>query len=290
MAIDAGMAENVLVFRALNGRSEARIGSITYPAPTAQYRYPIGFTAMPQYMAMRARRYMIETGATEDDLAAVVMQQRTYSADNERAVRRDPLTLEEYRTSPYVAEPFRIVDCTTEVDGACAVLLTSLDRARSLKHPPAVVQGAAWSTPAGAGLDVADPHLWDDYSYNCQAHVGRRIWQTSGMSPKDVDFAEIYDCFSSAVLFGLEGLGLVGRGEAGEFVRSGETGLKGSLPVNTQGGLINEGYVHGMNTVAEAALQIQGRGGSRQVERNGSCVVTSGTLGDGSGLVLTQDR
>jgi acetyl-CoA acetyltransferase len=91
------------------------------------------------------------------------------------------------------------------------------------------------------------------------------------------------------VLVGLEGLGLVGRGEAGEFVRSGQTALDGRLPTNTNGGLLCEGYLHGMNTVAEAALQIQGRGGARQVGRHESCVVTSGGMMDGSALVLTAD-
>jgi acetyl-CoA acetyltransferase len=109
------------------------------------------------------------------------------------------------------------------------------------------------------------------------------------MDPRDVDFAEIYDCFSSTVLIGLEGLKLVGRGEAGAFIRSGATSLSGQLPVNTNGGLLCEGYLHGMNTLAEAVLQIQGRGGERQVARNQTCVVTSGGMMDGSALVLAGD-
>jgi acetyl-CoA acetyltransferase len=289
MAIESGVASNVLIFRALNGRSGDRIGSITYPYVTSQYRYPIGFTAMPQYMAMRATRFMIETGATEEDLAAVVIEQRRYAALNERATRRDLLNLDSYMKLPYVASPLRNVDCTTEVDGACAVLVTSLDTARRSPNPAVVIEGAAWTTPRGTGLDVGDLLLWEDYSRNCQSYVGPRLWESSGLTPGHVDVAQIYDCFSSVVLFGLEGLGFVERGGAGEFVRSGQTRLGGTLPVNTNGGLLNEGYIHGMNTMTEAVLQLQGRCGPRQVPDAAICAVTSGSLGDGSGLVLVRD-
>jgi acetyl-CoA acetyltransferase len=289
MAVEAGMADVVVVFRALNGRSGVRIGAHPFAAPTAQYRYPIGFTAYVQYMAMLARRFMITTGATHEDLAGVVIQQRRYAAANERAVRRNPIGLEEYMAAPFVAEPFRTVDCTTEVDGACAVVVTSLERARTLRHPPAVIEGGAWSTPASSGLDIADLLLHDDYATNAMHFVGRRLWQATGMQPRDIDVAEIYDCFSSTVLFALEGLGFVGKGESGSFVRSGGTTLTGQLPVNTHGGLLNEGYVHGMNTLAEGALQVQGRGGpARQVPDAATCLVTSGALTDGSALILSR--
>jgi acetyl-CoA acetyltransferase len=102
--------------------------------------------------------------------------------------------------------------------------------------------------------------------------------------------AEIYDCFTSTVLMGLEGLGICGRGESGDFVRGGATRADGRLPLNTSGGLLAEGYLHGMNTVAEAVLQVQGRCGSRQAPRHDVAVVTSGALMDGSALILTADR
>jgi acetyl-CoA acetyltransferase len=170
------------------------------------------------------------------------------------------------------------------------VVVTSLDVAHNLRHPAAVIEGAAWTSPVGTGLDVGDVLLWEDYSRNCQSYVGPRLWESSGLKAHDMDVAEIYDCFSSVVLFGLEGLGFVGRGGASEFVRSGEIRLAGgSLPVNTHGGLLNEGYLHGMNTLAEGVLQIQGRCEARQVSGARACAVTSGSLGDGSGLVLVRD-
>jgi acetyl-CoA acetyltransferase len=289
MAVETGMAKNVLVYRALNGRSGLRIGSTGFRSPTSQYRYPIGFSAYPQYIAMWARRYMIETNTGYEGLGAVAVKQREYARRNERAIRRTPLTMESYLDSRFVVDPFRTHDCTSEVDGACALLVTSLDRARDLKNTPAVVQGAAWSTPSGSGLDIADFFSWEDWSRNSHSYHADRLWQSAAMGPKEVDFAEIYDCFSAVVLMGLEGLGLVGRGEAADFVAAGETGPEGSLPTNTHGGLLCEGYLHGMNTVAEAALQIQGRAGDRQLAKHDSCAVTSGALMDGSALVLTRD-
>lgn len=289
MAVETGLARNVLVYRALNGRSGVRIGSTRFNSPTAQFRYPIGFSAYPQYIAMWARRYMIETNTGYEGLGAVAVSQRRYAQENERAIRRTPLTLESYLAAPLVVDPFRGHDCTSEVDGACAVLVTSVENARSLKHSPAVIEGAAWSTPRGSGLDMADFFSWPDWSRNAHSYHAARLWQSAQMSPQDVDFAEIYDCFSAVVLMGLEGLGLVGRGEAAQFVMAGETGPSGSLPTNTHGGLLGEGYLHGMNTVAEAVLQVQGRAGHRQVGRHDRCAVTSGALMDGSAIVLSRD-
>jgi acetyl-CoA acetyltransferase len=289
MAVATGIATNVLVYRALNGRSGVRIGSKRYPSPSAQYRYPIGFTAYPQYVGMWVQRYLLETGHTSEDLAHVVLTQRRYAAMNERAMVTRPLTRTEYLAAPFVVEPFRIPDCTTEVDGACAVVVTSTHRARSLAHRPAIIEGAAWATGDRPGSDIADILAWPDYSRNCTAALAADLWRSAGVGPNDVDFAELYDCFSGVVYMAMEGLGLVARGAAPEYVASGKTWLDGPLPVNTHGGLLCEGYLHGMNTVAEAILQIQGRAGARQVARHDRCVVTSGALMDGSALVLAGD-
>jgi acetyl-CoA acetyltransferase len=290
MAVAQGYAENVLVFRALNGRSAVRVGSTAFAGGGAQYRYPIGYSAYLMYIAMWAKRYLHEVGGSADDLAAVAIAQREYARTNERAIQRKPLDMESYLASPMIADPFRAADCTSEVDGACAVLVTSAERARDLRHPPAVIASAAYRAGARPGLDIGDQVLYDDYTRNFTHLLRDELYGRAGITADDVDFAEIYDCFSSTVLMGLEGLGLCGRGEAGAFVRSGATARDGKLPVNTHGGLLAEGYLHGMNTVAEAVLQIQGRGGDRQAPHHEVGVVTSGALVDGSALVLTTDR
>jgi acetyl-CoA acetyltransferase len=242
------------------------------------------------YCAMWAQRFLAETGQGADDLGAVAVAQRAYAVENERAVRRRPLTAEDHAAAPIVVSPYRADDCTVEVDGACALVLTSLERARDLAHPPAVVAASAYRAGPRSGLDIGDHLLWEDYTRNYTGLLREELFGRAGIAVGDVDLAEIYDCFSSTVLMGLEGLGFCERGGSGAFVRSGATRLDGAMPVNTHGGLLSEGYLHGMNTVCEAVLQVQGRGGVRQAPRHEVCAVTSGALMDGSALVLTADR
>jgi acetyl-CoA acetyltransferase len=290
LAIRSGYADAVVIFRALNGRSGLRIGHGAIPGGAGAYRYPIGYSSYLMYIAMWARRYMIETGATAADLGAVAVAQRWYAQRNSRAVVREPLDIETYYRSPLVCDPFRVADCTSEVDGACAVVVTSVERARDLKQPPAVIGSTAYRAGARPGLDVGDQFQCDDYSRNFTNLLRDELYGRAGVSAADVCFAEIYDCFTSTVLFGLEGLGLCERGEAGDFIRSGATAIDGRLPTNTSGGLLAEGYLHGMNVVTEAVLQIQGRCGERQAPRHDIGVVTSGALIDGSAMVLMRDR
>jgi acetyl-CoA acetyltransferase len=291
-AIRAGLASTVVLYRALNGRSGVRIGRARpVDAPdSVKHRSLAGLTAYPQFIAMWMRRFMIDTGATEDDLADVVITQREWARANTRAFLTEPMTREQYFGSPMLVSPFRVADCTREVDGACALVMTSLERARTLAKPPAVVRGGVFASGSRPGREIGDILLSDDWARNCMHAVGDRLWTESGFAPTDIDVAEIYDCFSSAVLYGLEGLGFVGRGEAGGFIRQGETRRNGSLPVNTHGGLLSEGYLHGMNTVAEGVLQLRGEAGTRTVADAEVALITSGTLMDGSAVILTADR
>jgi acetyl-CoA acetyltransferase len=268
----------------MNGRSGDRVGTMQFHGMGAQFRYPIGYDAYLMYCAMWGQRFLYETGQTSEDLAAVAIAQRRYAERNERAFRREPLDLDGYLAAPYVVEPFRAADCTVEVDGACAVVVSALDRARDRPHPPAVVASGGYRAGPRPGLDIGDHLLWDDYSRNYTSHLRDDLFAAAGLTPADVQVAEIYDCFTSTVLMGLEGLGLCERGGSGELVRS------GTVPINTHGGLLSEGYLHGMNTVCEAALQVQGRAEDRQAPQHEVAVVTSGALMDGSALVLTADR
>ncbi len=289
-AIESGHADVVVLYRAMNGRSGPRVGTMTFDGPAASWRYPIGYDAYLMYVAMWAQRFLAETGQGGEDLGAVAVAQRAYAVDNERAVRRRPLTTDEYAAAPVVVSPFRADDCTIEVDGASALVLTTVDRARDLARPPVLVASSAYRAGPRSGLDIGDHLLWDDYTRNYTGLLREELFARAGLASGDVDLAEIYDCFSSTVLMGLEGMGFCERGGSGAFVRSGATRRDGALPVNTHGGLLAEGYLHGMNTVAEAVLQVQGRGGVRQAPRHEVCAVTSGALMDGSALVLTADR
>jgi len=289
-AVTTGQARHVVVFRAMNGRSGPRVGTMQFHGGGAGYRYPIGYDAYLMYVAMWAQRFLHETGQGELDLAAVAIAQRAHAAHNPAAMRGEPLDLDAYLAQPFVVEPFRSADCTVEVDGACAVVVSTLDAARDLPHPPARIAAGGYRAGPRPGLDIGDHLLWDDYTRNYTSHVRDELFRRAGVTAADVQVAEIYDCFTSTVLMGLEGLGLCGRGESGAFVRSGATALDGTLPVNTNGGLLAEGYLHGMNTVVEAARQVQGRAGDGQAAHHDVVAVTSGALMDGSAMILTTDR
>ena len=282
MAVEAGLASHVVVYRALNGRSGLRVGRVRPSGGASNYRLPIGLNAYPQVIALWARRYMIETDTGPEDLAAVPLSQRRFAADNPRAMVTRPLTLDSYLAEPFVADPFRKSDCTSEVDGACAVVVSAADATRVGVGAPIVIHSAAYAAGPQPGLDAADCQLWGDYTRNYTSHLADRLWGWSAIRREDLDCAQLYDCFSSSVLLAIEGLGLAPRGEAADFVR------EGRLPVNTNGGLLCEGYLHGMNTVAEAVLQLQGRAPGYQVANAASCLVTSGALMDGSALVLAR--
>ena len=289
-AIATGQARHVLVFRAMNGRSGPRVGTMQFHGGGAGYRYPIGYDAYLMYVAMWGQRFLHETGQGAEDLGAVAVAQRAHAAQNPAAYRREPLDLETYLAMPYVVEPYRAPDCTVEVDGACAVVVSAVEAARDLRHPPAVIASGGYRSGPRPGLDIGDHLLWDDYTRNYTSHLRDELFGRAGLTPADVQVAEIYDCFTSTVLMGLEGLGLCGRGESGAFVASGATRLDGALPMNTHGGLLGEGYLHGMNTVVEAARQVHGVAGDRQAPRAEVVAVTSGALMDGSAMLLVADR
>ena len=287
MAVHCGLAKAVLVFRALNGRSGVRVGREQATGSGTELRYPVGLVAYPQVQALWARRYMIETGATEHDLAAAAINARCHAAKNPRATRREPLTEADYFKSPYVAEPYRRADCTVEIDGACAVLVTSLDRARDLRLPPAVIRSSGWHSHR-FDLDMASLLTYDLPSRNYAYHLRDRLWRDAELAPGDVDVASLYDCFTGVLLENIEGFGLCEIGGAGDFLRRQATDR--DLPVvNPSGGLLAEGYLHGMNLVAEAVWQVQGEAGLTQVAGCRHALTCSGGALSGSALILGRD-
>ncbi len=287
MAVHSGLAKAVLVYRALNGRSGLRVGRERTTGSGTDMRYPVGLVAYPQVQALWARRYMIETGATEHDLAAAAINAARGASANERAFRRKEITEADYFASPYVAEPFRRLDCTVEIDGGCALLVTSLDVARDLKLPAVVIEGSGWHSH-GFDLDMASALTYDAPGRNYGYHLRDRLYGLAGMKPSDIDVASLYDCFTGVLLQNIEGFGLAGPGEAGELLRRKMRGEKGPA-INPSGGLLAEGYLHGMNVVADAVWQLQGVAGDIQVPDARTALTCSGGAMCGSALVLSRD-
>ncbi|MQY02867.1 thiolase C-terminal domain-containing protein [Actinomadura macrotermitis] len=296
MAVASGVAETVVCYRAINARSEFRMGGTgRAPAPVfdMQYQAPYGYFAPPQQFAMFARAHMNAYGTTHEQLGRIAVTQRANAVKNARALKRDPITLDDYLASRWIAEPLRLLDCCLETDGACAVVVTSRERARDLRHTPVLVSGAAWgggdSFFSGAGSGPSGT----DFTVTEAARIAPRLYAMAGVGPEDIDVAELYDCFTYSVLVQLEDYGFCAKGEGGPFVESGATALDGALPVNTHGGFLSEGYVHGINHVAEAVSQLRGTAGDRQVPGAEVALSTAQpgyVLAGTSALVLRSDR
>jgi acetyl-CoA acetyltransferase len=294
-ALREGLADYVLIPAGWNGYSGSRarqtvsedVSSLPGGAIARDYYLPFGFTAPPQWYAVIARRHMHEFGTRPEQLGAIAVAMRKHAQRNPRAVMHGrPLTLEDYLASPMLADPYRVLDCCLETDGAAAVVVTTAERARDLGKKPVFLMSAAAGQPCPAdeitnrkdlfrtGLSLAAPEAFAQ----------------AGIAPRDVDFAEIYDCFTFEVLQQLEEAGFCKRGEGGAFVEGGRIELGGELPVNTHGGLLSEAHVLGMSHVVEAVRQLRGEAGERQVEGAEIGVVTGwGDFGDGSIAILRRD-
>jgi acetyl-CoA acetyltransferase len=296
MAIATGVADVVVCYRAFNERSGHRFGAGVAdrpPAPTAENAHfgwysPFGLVTPASWVAMHARRYMHAFGVTSEDFGRVAVADRKHAATNPAAwFYEKPITLEDHQSSRWIVEPLHLLDCCQESDGGQALVLTSVERARDLRQPPAVVRAAA----QGAGVDQESmtSYYRDDITGLPEMGlVARQLWATAGIGPADVQTAVIYDHFTPFVLTQLEEFGFCGRGEAKDFVKDDNIELGGGLPVNTNGGQLGEAYIHGMNGIAEGVRQVRGTS-VNQVDDVEHVLVTAGTGVPTSGLILGRD-
>ncbi|WP_067679538.1 thiolase C-terminal domain-containing protein [Nocardia miyunensis] len=289
MAIHSGVCTHALVYRSLHVPKGRYINyDSAIAAGPDQFQAPFGFSMPPAWAATVLRRYLDLNGLTRADLSPFIVANRDNAQKNPNAYwRGQPLSASDYSNARMIADPMSILDCDIPVDGAVALLLTSAERARDLRQPPALLTGFAAGThtaPTGAVMTLED-------LVEGSAQIARTLWRTSGLGPADIDNAQLYDGFSVFVFTWLEGMGLVGPGEAVPFARDGHTALTGKLPVNTGGGALGEGRLHGMTHLAEAVLQVTGRGGERQVPGAARALVTvSNGLSKSTAFVFSRDR
>src|SRR5579863_202668 len=260
MAMEAGLATTVVCGYGRDswtrthseGRGHAQNGLIPAAQRPREHGPEFGhFGAVSQH-AFGARRHMFEYGTTRKDFAAIATAFREHALRNPEAVMKKPLTIDDYFKARLVVDPFGLFDCSLNSDGAGAVVVTSTERAKSLKRKPVLIKGFASHNNTKGWIQ-------EDHMLSTGAvESGARAFTMAGLGPKEVDTAQIYDCFTYMVLTQREDYGFCKKGEGGEFVRSGALRLDGALPTNTSGGQLSEAHVEGMLQIVEGARQLQG--------------------------------
>lgn len=297
MAIHAGVCRHVLVFRAAKGRSERNLPANIAPSEQ-QWSRPFGLVHAAARFGPHVSAHMARFGTTSLDFAHLAVGQRNHARLNRKAMMTDPMSIEDHQGSPWVIEPFRLLDCCIRSDGAVAVVVSSADIARDCRHGPIRIRAMMGGTLTHQHGTLHAEGLWELYARRAAA----KLYEGAEMSAKDIDIAELYDPFTGICLMHMEGFGLAAPGEAATRIRAGDTGLDGAMPVNTHGGLLSESYTHGLGHVIEAVQQLRPRGvvddycdGHHDYDRShcrqvraAKTALVCGECGDSS-LVLTAD-
>jgi acetyl-CoA acetyltransferase len=287
VAVASGAADVVVAYRAVRARSGERFGrasvggrvtSLHAGTTAMQWCTPYGVLTPASWMSLNAVRYMHTYGVTNADFGRAVVQLRDFASTNPNAHFYDkPITLYDHQSSRWIAEPaIRLFDCCQETDGSIALIVTTAERSSDTDRP--VLIAAA----AGAGVveeEIASNHYRPDLAVmdGCAA-MAERLFTGFGISRQEVDVALIYDAFSPIFFMQIEALGYCGLGEAKDFVADGNLALDGMLPCNTNGGLIGEGYIHGLNLTLEAIRQLRGEA-SNQVPEASTALVSAARTG-----------
>jgi acetyl-CoA acetyltransferase len=271
LAVAAGLADHVVCFRTVTeasaqgergratvmrfDRAEDRVEGLR------QWAVPFGAVSPANWLAMFAQRYFHEFGATREQLGQVAINARRNAALNPRAILREPMALTDYLGARMISEPLCLLDCDIPVDGSTAIVVSRADSAPDLRRTPVRIEAL------GSGLHGRFSwDNWADLTTMASGGAAEAMWRRTSLRPDDVDAAQLYDGFSILTLIWLESMGFCGRGEAASFVEGGaRIGREGVLPLNTQGGQLSAGRLHGFGYVHEACLQLRGEAGDRQL-------------------------
>jgi acetyl-CoA acetyltransferase len=289
-AVSLGLCRNAVVFRTTTEASAqtGRRGGLSPASETEgvlSWLLASGAVSAANWTAFYLQRHMHEFGTTKDQLGAIAVVERANAALNPHAIFREPFTLEEYLTSRPISTPLSLLDCDIPVDGSMAVVISAASAVSNARHSATI-----------EAIGTAMRHRpyweqWPDLTEMATHDAAGHMWSQTDLKPHDVDVLEIYDAFSPFVLFWLEALGFCGRGESGPFVEGGQRiRMDGELPINTWGGQLSGGRLHGWGFLAEALRQLWGEAGPRQIANREVAVVAVGGGASASSLLLTRRR
>lgn len=243
-----------------------------------EFTLPFRSYSAANWIAMYAQRHFHEFGTTREQLAQIALNARRNAAVNPKAIYRDPMTLDDYLAARLISTPFCLYDCDVPVDGATAVIISHVDVAHGCRRPPLRVEAVGSALRGRPSWDQ-----FDDLTTMALRDAGAMLWERTDLTPADVDVAELYDGFSFIAMAWLEALGFCGKGEGGPFVEGGaRIARDGEIPLNTHGGQLSAGRLHGYGFLHEACVQLWGEGGARQVggdPRVGVAAAGGGPLG-----------
>lgn len=288
--IETGQAKTVLIYRSMNGRSGVRMGGGGWSSDLLQSAFeggsfiiPYGAASPSQWFGLFATRHMKMNGLTQEHLGHVCTSFYEHAQRNPNAFfYGKPLTMEDYLQTAHLSSPFTKHDFCLESDEANAIIVTSAERAKDCKSTPAIIMGMA------ARQSVSHAHYWKNVDEVASDYVAKPLYEAAGVTPADINVASIYDCFSWVVLRQLEAYGLAPKGEVGDFVAAGNLKMGGKIPTNTAGGMLSEGYTHGMNNVLEIVRQVRGEyeGTDRQVKNHEIGICTGWAGPDLAGAMI----
>jgi acetyl-CoA acetyltransferase len=287
-AVSSGACNHVLITFGRNvsaaaNKAGARIHSMPQFHFVTEFEYAMGAIAPAQLYAPMARRHMELYGTTVEQFGEVAVACREHALLNGNAVMKKPITLEDHRNSRMIADPFRLLDCSLESDGGAAIVVSATERAGDLRHRKVYISGVAEGHPDSPGAITQR----SDMTSLGIAKAAPRAFRMAGVTPADIQVAEIYDCFTYAVIRQLEDMGFCAKGEGGPFVQGGRLKLGGTLPTNTHGGLLSQAHVWGLNHIVELVRQLRGDAGLAQVKDAEIGLVTGyGDMGDGALAIM----
>jgi acetyl-CoA acetyltransferase len=297
LAVACGVATHVLCFRSVFESSAQGEGSRAgiglaggggggrpprASGPMMEFTLPFRSYSAANWIAMYAQRHFHEYGTTREQMAWIALNARRNAAGNPSAIYRDPLTLDDYFAARMISTPFCLYDCDVPVDGATAVIVSRDDAARDTRRPPLRVEAVGSALHGRPSWDQ-----FDDLTTMALRDAGAMLWRRTDLTPGDVDVAELYDGFSFISMAWLEALGFCDKGESGPFVEGGKRiALDGELPLNTNGGQLSGGRLHGYGFLHEACVQLWGEGGARQVPDDPRVAVAAAGGGPLAGCLL----